>query len=612
MRAARLLRALICVGLLAFPLAESRAQNGRPKVAIGEIQGPTGAQLGYSIERALRGKVELVSNRVWEEEAGRLGVSGTTVDEAAQVGRALKVDAAVIGEVVRAGRTWQANIQLVQVRPGSVAKTWSFDNGQLRALSKVAKRQAWIQLQGPIRVAAAAPAAGARAEGSAAGSSPDGGASSSPRSDGPKRVVMMPFDGGRMGNATRIEIARTLNDTDRVEFFRLDDAQRAAANLGVSMDDPVGRIALSEMERVDAYIEGRTFTRNGQYYGAVYIHQGVDGEPVEVLKLRRRTLKRLQQDLAERSVPAVLDRAQRAGVPEPEGEGLSLDLSTMEDAGVAAGATGAAQGAAAPAEASGRAQAQAERRSQPRGADRRTRTPLQMTVGFRSFSRRFAFNDPLTPSRDYNADFLPAIALAGSWFPAAHFVDEGMARNIGIFFRADYAIGLSSEDATSDASFPTNSFALVLGGRFRVPLGASELGFELGYGTDRFSLDADAGAGSPVDPGTPNAEYEFVRLAADGRWRATPWLDLGIHGGYRLLTTAGQLSSEAWFPNMEGGGIEGGLSVGTPVLDPLHLELGFDVNHHFFSFNPEVGASQVAGGALDQYFTGSLRAVFVL
>lgn len=586
----------LCLLALSFSVAlAGPARADRPKVAIGDVEGPTGAQIGYAIERALRDNVDVVPNRTWTAEATRQKAAPASTEDASRIGAALEVDAAVVGRVTREGRNWQVVIDLVQVRSGQVGKSWTFQNSQLSSLSQTARRQAWVQLQGPIRAAAALPAGGP-----APAPAAQAPAEETATPELPKRVVMLPFEGGKMADTTRIDIAKSLNDSGKVEFVRLGEATQEAERIGADLEQPVGRVAVAEFLKVDAFVGGRIFTRSGQYYGRVDIYQGQDGEAVDTLKLKRRSLSTLQEALSERALDPVL-RARRPGA------GISLDLGDMAAVGV--GTAGQADTSAADQTSAQTAQSEPDPPKRARGADVRSRTPFEFELGFQSFFRRFTFNDPLTPSRDYSANFLPAVVLSGRWYPAAHFIDEGIARNLGLAIEADYGIGLSSEDAVSGARFNTNAFAFMGSGRLRVPLQASEIGFEVGYGTDRFSLDPSERG---EEPGTPNSEYEFVRLAADARWRVAKPLDLSLGAGYRILTTAGDLGSEDWFENLSGGGLETEFAIGTPILDPLHLEAAFTFDHYFFSFNPEPGDAQVAGGALDQYFGGQIRAIFVL
>jgi hypothetical protein len=258
------------------------------------------------------------------------------------------------------------------------------------------------------------------------------------------------------------------------------------------------------------------------------------------------------------------------------------------------------------------ARTEREKRRRPRGADARSRTPLEVSLGFTSFFRTFDFNEPLTPQRPYEASFAPAIALAARWYPAAHFTDAWY-RNLGVDISADYAIGLSSEDSVTGSKFPTNSFSFIAGLRGRLPLGPSELGAVVSFGTDRFSLD-------PTEQGaeaeTPSVEYVFARFGGDGRIRIIPQLDFGFGGGLRLLTDAGEIISDDWFPRAEVGAFDVTAKLGTPIFDPIHLELGANYIHYFFAFNPTVDDAQsgrpIAGGALDQYTEIFLRAVLVL
>lgn len=568
-------------------------------VAIGSVAGPTGAQVGYAIERALTGKAQVVPNLKYEAKARELGVQPGDPAGAAQVGRALGVDAVLIGSVTRDGRVWKTQIDLVEVGRGAVGASWVFDSPQLRQLSKIASRQAWVELAPGIRQAAANAGAAPPPVAAAPSAAP-----AAPQASDEVKVVLMTFGGERRGAALRKYMGAGMSGNPRITFLNAEQAAQQAQTIGVTLDDPVGRLATAELLKVNAFISGTVFKKGEYNYAIVEVHEGRTGEPIETLKLRRRYVKSLGAALAERAIPLVLNA--RGPLPPPPPEPPSAP-----EAQVAANEASPDQSASA----------RPEKERKPRGPDARTQSPLRFGLGFNSFFREFSFNDVAVNdgafARPYSSSFSPAIALDLEWFPAGHFVSEGVARHIGIGLEFDYAFGLSSRDEVNPGEpleFPTNSFQFLGSVLARLPLGPSELGAEVGYGTDRFSLDATEDG---TDAQSPNVEYEFLRLGGWGRARIAPQVDLGFRGGYRIVTGAGEFSSEDWFPNASIGAFDAEISLGTPLWDPVNLELGANYLRYFSSLNPTtddptVLGGTVAGGTLDEYTTAFLRVVLVL
>ncbi len=562
--------------LACLSLASSAAAE--PRVAVGEVDGPTGAQIGYAVAQAIDSKVDLISNSQFEAAAGSLGVSPSDAEAIAPIGAKLGAQAVVAGEVTRDGNQWKCTLKVHEVATREVTKDWSFTSSSLRNLSKIAGRQVWLQLGAALRAAeSAAPAA------------TPGPAAVEPA--GPKRIAVLTFEGGERAAKVRRVVVQSLASGEGIEFVPRKDATDTAAELGVTLSAPVGRIAVAEVLNVDAFVSGRIFRRSGYYYGAIYTHQGRDGELVETLKLKRKGYVSLGRALASRLrapiqaalgplPPKPLPEAEP--VPEPEVEREEADEEDKD----------------------------AEKKDKPKKM--RSQSPLEIGLGFQPFFRQFDYNDPLTPLRPYEANFAAALVLVARWYPGAHFVERGALRHIGIDLEGDFSIGLTSSDEDGN-EFNTRSFSFLGGLRGRLPLGPSELGAVVSFGTDSFIIDEDD-AGN--DPGTPSVSYTLARFGADGRIQLIPALDFAFAGGYRAVFDAGDITSDQWFPQGDVGGFDATAKLNFNLLKPVFFELGVNYVHYFFSFNvtPEDAAAgqPIAGGALDQYTQIFLRVLYVL
>jgi hypothetical protein len=149
------------------------------------------------------------------------------------------------------------------------------------------------------------------------------------------------------------------------------------------------------------------------------------------------------------------------------------------------------------------------------------------------------------------------------------------------------------------------TFSEVYGGlKLRQPLGKHEIALEGTVGSMQAGLD-DPGGLSRV----PQFSYTSLRAA----------LDVGLHFGnlalrgavgYRLpIGGYGEASEAAWFPRMEGYGMEGSLGLEYRISKEVAFEVSSTLRRFLLQMNsrPEDardGTSEVAGGAVDLYLGG--------
>ncbi|MCK6547009.1 hypothetical protein L6R52_14260 [Myxococcota bacterium] len=239
----------------------------------------------------------------------------------------------------------------------------------------------------------------------------------------------------------------------------------------------------------------------------------------------------------------------------------------------------------------------------------RNAVPLEVAAGVELFARNFSYNDDLFGRlRPYTLSGAPAISVQGVWYPGAHFT-HGIAANLGIAFDVELGLALESSDA-SGATYPTS--ALEAGGalRWRIPFAdASELAISAGGGVQQFSVDpADTGA----SPELPSVGYGFVRGGVDARIALPAGLAVIAGLGYRQVLSAGEITEDAWFPRASAGGLDGEVGLGYAIIDALEARVTVFGRRYFYSMDPEPGDPNVAGGALDQYFGGSLSIAWML
>lgn len=222
-------------------------------------------------------------------------------------------------------------------------------------------------------------------------------------------------------------------------------------------------------------------------------------------------------------------------------------------------------------------------------------------LGVRGFSRRLNFTDDVFNAvSGYRVRMAPALELGLEYYPGVHLGSSRPLSYLGVTFAGDYTLGLSS--VTDDGSqLSTRAYGFSGGLKGRYPVGASEVGFGLSFGSRVFNVAAPASGMLPL----PDAGYQYVRGLASGRIALSPTLALRLGAGYLHVLDAGELST-GYFPNLSGGGVEGSLSIAYRLTDALELRVGGTGQRFFFSMNPQVGDTYVAGGAVDQYLAATL------
>jgi len=234
-------------------------------------------------------------------------------------------------------------------------------------------------------------------------------------------------------------------------------------------------------------------------------------------------------------------------------------------------------------------------------------TALDVAVYGRAVNRKLRYNDDLYGLlRGYTLPLGPAIFAQVRWFPAAHFTDSFIA-HVGLDITYERAFGIDSKRNDGEV-FPTTmqswSFAL----RGRIPLGAHQAALNVGYGGHDFVVEPSGPAvpGRSNTPEVPQVKYRFVRIGADARLAPVAGLRLMVGASYLVVLDFGGISDDLWFPRSDVGGIELQAGIGYELDVGIEIRAMFDLRRYFYTMNPEVGDPWIAGGALDQYLSGSL------
>lgn len=236
---------------------------------------------------------------------------------------------------------------------------------------------------------------------------------------------------------------------------------------------------------------------------------------------------------------------------------------------------------------------------------------IRIGVGFRGFGRSLTWaGDPEQALARYALGFAPAVALNATWYPGAHFT-SGIASNLGLSFVGDIGIGISSKQDTS--RYGTRADRFRISGAFRQPFGTVfSLEAVLGVSTQRFSIDPVAANDGTPRPNIPSVQYVGPRAGVGVRLAKLGPVEVDAMGGFAILTSTGELGTEAYFSRAGGFGVDAGAGVSVELIDNLQVRASFDWTRYFLSLRPQEGARFVAPSAADQFVGGSVALQWVM
>jgi hypothetical protein len=236
--------------------------------------------------------------------------------------------------------------------------------------------------------------------------------------------------------------------------------------------------------------------------------------------------------------------------------------------------------------------------------------PLDAMFGLRALHRTFDFHDTIAEARPndgftrflkYRLPLGPVAFVDLNWYPGAHFA-KGQAQRIGLSL--GYQKGFAITTKYRAQELQTNEQGFYIGARYRLPIAAHMFGIGASFGQHTFGLDGDEAA-----PLVPDVKYSYFKLGLDGNLRFGA-IALGARVAKRIVLGTGDLE-KVWFPgSVKTQSLEFGATVGYRLAGPLEAVVGFDWLRYAFDFNPvqrRAGSeSAVAGGAVDQYWSGFL------
>jgi hypothetical protein len=227
---------------------------------------------------------------------------------------------------------------------------------------------------------------------------------------------------------------------------------------------------------------------------------------------------------------------------------------------------------------------------------------LDVSVYGGAFRRSFTYTDDVFGALSYyKLNGAPAIGAHAEVFPFAPFT-ESFAGNIGIVGRYESAVGLKSVTSDGTQTFNTVANELEGGLKVRVPyLVNSDASLAVTYDAQTFSFGGTATSVATV----PNVAYKSIHALLETRLGFGSFAVFGGVGYFQVFGS-GEISTERYFPRLKVGGVEGNLGFAYAFTEIFEARIQGQYRHYFYSMNPEVGDDNVAGGALDQYISGTV------
>jgi len=189
--------------------------------------------------------------------------------------------------------------------------------------------------------------------------------------------------------------------------------------------------------------------------------------------------------------------------------------------------------------------------------------------------------------------------------------DGAIGKRLGLILSYEGTIAGNVRDVDAEVSFPVEFSEFFGGVRAKHPLGQHEIGFDLTFGQMSSGLTDTNGAAR-----IPDLKYTLLRAALDAKLGLGPVNARGSMG-FRLPLGYGEASEADWFPRIGGYGFEASLGAEYPMSKRISLELIGSVRRYLLEMNSEPqdameGQAEVAGGAVDAYFSAYFGVSFTL
>lgn len=226
---------------------------------------------------------------------------------------------------------------------------------------------------------------------------------------------------------------------------------------------------------------------------------------------------------------------------------------------------------------------------------------LDAELGAQVVGRHLSYHEDLFQRMNaYDLTAAPGVYGRAVIYPGA-LTANPVAGMFGLTLGGDVVLAPDSRDVSGTA-VPVRAWGYTAGLRVRLPAGLPDVGLDVAYVAQRFTL----GRTTPtLDAGVPGVAAQSLRLGASGRVAITDRVAVTGRAAWLAVLDAGTAQG-LYFPRQSTNGVEVAAGAAVGLWQGVELRAGVEYRRYFSSVNPEPGDPYIVGGALDQYVTGTL------
>jgi len=226
---------------------------------------------------------------------------------------------------------------------------------------------------------------------------------------------------------------------------------------------------------------------------------------------------------------------------------------------------------------------------------------LDAELGAQVVGRHLSYHEDLFARLStYDLTAAPGLYGRAVIYPGA-LTASPIAGMFGLSLGGDVLLAPDSR-AANGAAVPVRAWGYTAGLRVRLPAGMPDVGLDVAYVAQRFTL---GGTTPTLDAGVPGVAAQSLRLGASGRFPVSDRVAVTGRAAWLAVLDAGTAQG-LYFPRQTSNGVEVAAGVAVVLWRGLEARAGVEYRRYFSSVNPEPGDPYIVGGALDQYVTGTL------
>lgn len=218
---------------------------------------------------------------------------------------------------------------------------------------------------------------------------------------------------------------------------------------------------------------------------------------------------------------------------------------------------------------------------------------LRMTAGTEFLGRDLSYSDDVAGVlRPY------ALGVGSSLFAEVELqpIKPAGPLFLAVEARLAVALGLGSADPEGN-QLETRALRTQVELRAGTLVGIFGIEGQIALGFDSFNIEDTQDV--------PDANYLYARMGLGSRLRLGP-AHMHLSLGYRPILSAGELTSEAWFPRAFVGGVDLHLTVELELYENFGILASGSGTRYFADFAVEAGATRRVGGFVDQRWGAGL------